>query len=131
MPELQCPLCTYKTDDVEAIAAAALLNCHALSHQIAQQAPAAPSQGPKLERPKIKLNATCEEWNAFIRRWETFRTGSSINDNIASGQLLECTTEDLGNITLRAYPDFTSKPIAEATPLLRSLAVVPVALGVV
>ena len=134
MPVLQCPIdsCTYETADVEAVAAAALINLHAVVHQSPSPAATPPQQprGPKLERPRIKLNASCEEWNAFIRRWDTFRIGSGITDASATGQLLECTSEDLGNIAIRAYPTFTNLPIADATKILKSLAVVPVALGV-
>ena len=104
MPALQCPIdsCTYETADVEAVAAAALINLHAVVHQSPSPAATPPQQprGPKLERAS------------------------------ATGQLLECTSEDLGNIALRAYPTFTNLPIADATKILKSLAVVPVALGV-
>lgn len=105
MTVLSCPIadCTYKTDDVEVVGAAALLNLHAIEHA----APTAPRsnaasafRAPKLERPRVRLNSSTEDWNAFIRRWETFRIGSNIPDNAASGQLLECTEEQLGNIVL-------------------------------
>ena len=129
---LSCPLCDFKTPEVEIIGAAAILNAHALSHQ---QPPAAPvvakNRAPKLERPKVKPNISSEEWNAFSRRWATYRDGSNIGDDIASSQLLECATEDLKDIVLRAYPSFTSKDIDEALKILKSLAVVPIALGVI
>ena len=90
------------SDDVDVIGAAAILNVH--SHIHATNTPQARSgpaiRAPKLERPKLQMNATTEDWNAFTRRWETFRSGSSIPDAIASGQLLECTEEHLGNIVL-------------------------------
>ena len=134
MPVLQCPIdsCTYETADVEAVAAAALINLHAVVHQSPSPAATPPQQprGPKLERPRIKLNASCEEWNAFIQRWDTFRIRSGITDASAIGQLLECTSEDLGNIAIRAYPTFTNLPITDATKILKSLAVIPIALGV-
>ena len=79
---------------------------------------------PKLDRPKLQMNATTEDWNAFTRRWETFRIGSSIPNAVASGQLLECTGEQLGNIVLRAKPNFTSLPLTDALKVLKKLAVV-------
>lgn len=133
MPSLTCPLpsCTYKTDDVEVVGAAALLNLHALAHQQpAASSPRPPVKGPKLQRPRVKLNSSSEEWNAFLRRWETFKSGYHLPDEEVVGQLLECATEELGNIVLRAHPDFVTKPLSDATKLLKSLAVVPVALGV-
>ena len=138
MVVLKCPIasCDFETDDVDVAGAAVILQIHAVVHQPAAPAPPTTAQplpsrrGPKLERPKIKLNSTPEEWNAFMRRWATYKAGSNIADEDAPGQLLECTSPELGDIVLRAYPDFTTKGIAEAITLLRSLAVIPVALGV-
>ena len=133
MPILECPIesCTFATQDIDIGAAAIVLQIHGSVHQNAPHRPVPHVRAPKLERPRIKMNATSEEWNAFQRRWDTYRTGSGITDASAAAQLLECTTEDLGNITLRAYPDFTTSTMEEAIRLLKSLAVVPVALGVV
>ena len=133
MTVLTCPVCGYATEDVDVIGAAALMNAHSTTHQ--QQPQPAQVQtttrhAPKLERPKLKLNASNEEWNMFFRRWTTYKVGSHITDDVATSQLLECTTEELGDVVLRAYPDFTAKPITEAITILKSLAVVPVALGV-
>ena len=126
--------CTFATEDVDVAAAILLLDIHARAHpQAIQQGPApqpTQSRGPKLVRPTIKLNSSPEDWNAFTRRWAMYKAGSNISDNDAPGQLLECTSEDLGNIVLRAHPNFTSKPLDEVITLLRSLAVVPIALGV-
>lgn len=44
--------------------------------------------------------------------------------------LLECTGEQLGNVVLHAYPNFTSKDLKDALTVLKSIAVIPVALGV-
>ena len=134
MVVLQCPIdsCPFRTPDVEVVGAAAVLTIHGSTHtsQPAAPTPAQP-RGPKLIRPKIKLNSTNEEWNAFIRRWNTFTVGSNITDVYAPAQLLECTNDSLGDIVLRACPDFTTRPILEATTLLKTFAVIPVALGVV
>ena len=127
---LSCPLCDFKTPEVEIIGAVAILNAHALSHQAPPAAPVATNRAPKLERPKVKPNISSEEWNAFSRRCATYRDGSHIGDDIASSQLLECATEDLKDIVLRAYPSFTSMAIVDALKTLKSLAVVPIALGV-
>ena len=134
MTILTCPIpgCGFATQDVDVVGAAAILTVHNNMH-IAAPPPApapAPSRGPKLERPKLALNSTNEDWNAFFRRWESFRLGSGIQDATASGQLLECTSEQLGNIVLRADPNFTTKPLNDALQMLKSVAVIPVALGV-
>ena len=134
MPALRCPFpdCLFTTDDVEVTGAAALLNIHALTHSSPAPAPTPREpQAPKLQRPTIRLNITTEEWNAFNRRWTIFSTGTNIPTTSAVSHLLECTSEDLGDIVLRAHPNFTTKPMDEALRLLKALAVVPVALGVV
>ena len=53
-----------------------------------------------------------------------------MTDEAASGQLLECTDGQLGDIVLRADPTFTTRPLVEAFKTLKLIAVVPVALGV-
>lgn len=135
MTVLSCPIpgCGFTTEDVDVIGAAAIMNVHSHIHAATNAPrPAGPAiRAPKLERPKLQMNSTTEDWNAFVRRWETYRTGSSIPDNVASGQLLECTEEQLGNIVLRAKPNFTTLPLNDALTALKKLAVIPVALGVV
>ena len=134
--------CNFATEALELEAAIALMNLHAIDHQLRLQAgpPHPPQQpvtntftprsAPKLERPKLNENATNEEWNMFHRRWCTYRTGSNILDDTATMQLLECCSNDLGDTVLRAHPTFTTKTIDEALTLLKTIAVVPVALGV-
>ena len=133
---LACPYpeCNFRTEEVEVAGAAALLTIHGLSHP--QVAPSAPmvvngGKGPKMERPRIDHRASGEEWNAFLRRWGTYKDGSGIDNKAATPQLFECCTKELGDVVLRAIPDFTMKPIEDALPLLKALAVLPVALGVV
>ncbi|XP_066924129.1 uncharacterized protein [Clytia hemisphaerica] len=133
MVVLDCPLpgCGFQTPDHDVIGAAAILNLHSHTHIMNPVPQAAPRpSAPKLIRPKIQDNSTCEDWNAFIRRWDTFRIGSGITDQAASTQLLECTTEKLGNVVLRAHPDFTTRTLQDALTTLKSIAVIPVAVGV-
>ena len=87
-------------------------------------------RAPKLERPKIGLNASTEDWNAFIRRWDTFRVGFGIADVAAATQLLKCAHDQLTNIILCADPTFADRPVANALRTLKSFPMVPVALGV-
>ena len=133
MTILTCPIpgCDFSTQDVDVVGAAAILNVHSNVH-VASRPPAPPfaPRGPKLERPRLRLNSTNEDWNAFARRWNTFRLGSGVTDEAASGQLLECTDGQLGDIVLRADPTFTTRPLVEALKTLKLIAVVPVALGV-
>ena len=86
MPILECPIesCTFATQDIDIGAAAIVLQIHGSVHQNAPHRPVPHVRAPKLERPRIKMNATSEEWNAFQRRWDTYRTGSGITDASAA-----------------------------------------------
>ncbi len=89
------------------------------------------TMGPKLDRPRIDIGVEQENWNTFVRRWETFRIGSKINDESAPTQLFQCASEALGDILLKADPNITSRPVEEVMAAMRSLAVIPVAKGVI
>ena len=136
---LPCPFpdCTFQTEDLEPTGAAISLQIHGYSHAAPATAPPPPPTAPrapptpKLDRPRIDTNVTGEEWNAFSRRWDAFKSGSNITDNTATPQLFACASQRLGDIVLRAIPDFTTKPINDAIESLKTLAVVPVAIGVV
>ena len=86
------PTRDFKTDDVSEALAIALLANHGLAHQYTlphttgSLLPPVP-RGPKLERPKVNIGVSTEEWNLFTRRWEVFRTGSGIDDESAPSQL--------------------------------------------
>ena len=70
---LTCPIpgCGFQTEGVDVIGTAAILNVHSHAHAAStaprgNTAPAA-ARAPKLEHPKVRLNSTTEDWNAFIR----------------------------------------------------------------
>ena len=92
MVVLTCPIaeCPFQTPDVDPAGAAANLTIHGYTH-MHRPAPVTPapataaSKGPKLERPRVHLNCSPEDWNAFTRRWQTYKSGSGITDAIATG----------------------------------------------
>ena len=128
------PDCEFQTDDVSEQLAIALLTNHGLAHQTPSPAPAtnpAPVPlGPKLERPKVDVGITDEQWNIFLRRWEVFRTGSGIDDESAPSQLFQCAGADLGDSLLKTNPNIVTKTLTQILTTMRSLAVIPVATGV-
>ena len=126
---VSCPApgCTYKTEDLPAEVVVPLLNIHALEHS---RPSITASKGPKLRRPIIDIGVDEETWNAFIRRWETFRIGSDISDTAAPMQLFQCASEALGNLLLKSDPMLTTKSMKDLLTVMRSLAVIPVARGV-
>ena len=134
MTILTCPWpdCRLTTEGVDIIGAAAILNVHSHLHaaNTSRDYTASAPHAPRLERPRLQMNATTEDWSAFICRWETFHTGSSIPNDAASDQLLECTDEQLGNIVLRASPSFTFLSMW-CSYNTKTFAVIPVAFGAV
>ena len=147
---LQCTIegCDYATPEVEVTAAVALLTNHTTAHQLKQTPTPAPTpttapalapstpivnntpKASELSRPKLKSHITNEEWNAFSRRWDIYRSAYNFQGTQLSNQLFQCASEELGDVVLRVHPQFTTKPHTDCLTILKSLAVIPVALGV-
>ena len=87
-------------------------------------------RGPKLERPKVDLGISTEGWNVFACRWEVFCTGSGIDETSAPSQLFQCAGTELGDSLLKANPAAASDPLPQLLAGMRSLAVIPVVIGV-
>ena len=140
MVKVRCsvPNCTFESDDVSENIAIALLGNHALAHPapVVTQSPPPPPpptpapRGPKLERPRVDIGVTTEGWNVFTRRWEVFRTGSGIDEASAPSQLFQCAGTELGDSLLKANPNAASASLQDLLAAMRSLAVIPVATGV-
>ena len=143
MPIISCSVtgCGWESQDLaDAIERVAVLTNHSINHNLAHApatatpTPAAAAssrrRGPKLTRPEIDFGVSAEEWNAFVRRWNIFCDGSDFDDAAAPSQLFQCASSALGDAVLKSNPDITSRPIDEALSSLRSLAIVPVAIGV-
>ena len=128
--ECSVPDCTFATEDVSETLAIALITNHDLAHRVpAPTAPPAPTttNGPKLERPKVNIGVTIEEWNVFTRRWEVFKSGSGINDASAPSQLFQCAGPELRDSLLKANANAASENLTELLAAMRSLAIIPVA----
>ena len=125
---ISCPVsgCGYSTDDVSEVLVGKLLDLHMYDHS--QRATV---KGPKLKRPGIDVGVNEEVWQAFERRWDTFRRGSNIGAQDAAVQLFECASDELSSLVLRMDHNITSKSVEEVMAKLHSLAVIPVAKGVV
>ena len=107
MPVFRCPVtgCTYATDDITDVAAAALLNLHGYVHSTALQNNADLRQrAPKPARSKISRGSSEETWNTFSSRWTLFKRGTTMDNAEKVRQLFECCNEDLGNVVLKTSP---------------------------
>lgn len=135
MVVLKCSLpgCDFETIDGSDAVVVALLTNHNLAHQLptgsGTNAATCP-KGPKLERPRIDMGVENETWNMFERRWDNFYRGSGIDTTTASLQLFQCASEPLGDALLKVNPKITSLSVDEVLKAMKSLAVIPVSLGV-
>ena len=122
------PDCEFTTGEVSENVAIALLSNHNLAHQ-AMPRPTVERvpRMPQLERPKVGMGVSVEEWIIFTRKWAVFRTGCLIDEASAASQLFQCAEASLADSLLRAHPTVTSQPVAEVLAAMRALAVVPVA----
>ena len=118
--------CAYQTEDVEPAVVAALLQLHATEHS----GTGSKASVPSLDRPRIDTGVSLEEWNSFVRRWDAYRTGSRISDDIAAVQFFQCASNGLADILLKSDPNVTSRSLASVLTAMRLLAVVPVCRGV-
>ena len=127
------PGCVFRSDDVSESLAIAILGNHGLAHQptpLTSHGPSPVGTGPKLERPRIDVGVTTEEWNVFVRRWTVFRKGSGLDDASAPAQLFQCASAELGDSLLKANAHAVDDSVANLMEAMRSLAVIPVATGV-
>ena len=132
--ECSVPHCDFKTGDVSENLAIALLANHSLADQsapaIAGPTPERAPRGPKLDRQKVNIGVSTEEWNVFTRRSEVFRRGSGIDTASAPSQLFQCAGQELGDGILKANPQAASGTLQQLLETMRSLAVTPVGTGV-
>ena len=71
MPAVECPIpgCTYKTDDLDAIIVAALLNPHSATHSPNLGASA---KVEKVKRPTVSVAGSSEDWSYLESRWKDY-----------------------------------------------------------
>ena len=128
--DLKCPVpgYSYETDHVSEIIAV-LLTAHTATHQSSAQSLVQHSS--KLERPTIDIGITAEEWKFFERRWKIYVTLLNIPDNNAATQLFQCASLRLGDAVLHVNNDITTQSQEKMLKVMKSLAVIPVALMVI
>ena len=127
--------CSVSSCDFQQALAMAMLQNHGLAHQATQATIAGPEPTPNvrpssLELPRIDVSVSTEDWNVFVRPWNVFRTGSGINEATAAAQLFQCADPQLGDNILKTNPNATTDNLEQVLETMRSLAVIPVATGV-
>ena len=128
--DILCPIavCEYSTGSVPEAVAVVLLSTHAISHTASSNASNV-RRGPKLDRPKVELGISMEQWNLFVRKWNVFKTGTDIADGLDSIQLFQCAEESLGDAMFMVDFNITAKSTNDVLELLKSLTVISDAIG--
>ena len=128
--DIKCPIagCDFSTGLLPEAVAVVLLSTHAISHK--QSNTANVPMGPKLDRPRVELGISLEKWNLFERKWNVFKSGSGIPDNLAAAQLFQCADEALGDSLLKIDPNIVDTTVDTVLGKMKSLAVIPVAISV-
>ena len=128
--DIKCPIagCDFSTGLLPEAVAVVLLSTHAISHK--QSNTANVPMGPKLDRPRVELGISMEKWNLFERKWNVFKSGSGIPDNLAAAQLFQCADEALGDSLLKIDPNIVDTTVDTVLGKMKSLAVIPVAISV-
>ena len=123
--------------------AIAKMIAHALATHVEMPAPLAPpipppavhvqapsARQPRLDRPIIDINCSPSDWQQFCRKFERFRIGSEIPTASATAQLLHCLSDRLYSTTTRSTPTLEQMSVTNALAAIKTVAVLPVALGV-
>ena len=133
MVVIACPStgCTYHTPDESSDIVCTLLKIHAMEHERQTHVPhqSASANVPKLNRPSIDTGVDQEAWLMFTRRWETFRIGARIGEDVAAIQLFQCASERLGDLMLKAEPKLMLRRDEEVLAIMKSIAVIKVAVS--
>ena len=126
---LQCSVvsCAYVTQNSSEKVACTLLAAYPTIHMRGTNATL---RGPKLERPKVDVGLSLEEWNIVKHRWDGFVQGSALDSVLCSTQLFQCAGQTLGDSLLKSDPTIVSKPTADLLAAMKRLAVIAVAKGV-
>ena len=132
MLSIKCPIpdCPYETPESSEAVTCNLLAAHSTIHMAGPPRAAVVIKGPKVDRPKVNIGVTLEEWNMFKRRWDVFVSGSGLDPDASSSQLFQCAGDELGDSLLKTDPSIVSKPTSVVMGAMKSLAAIVVATGV-
>lgn len=133
--QLKCEMqgCTFiaTNDDKDLMLAA--FGSHQKNHDIqTNTAIAAPqrnemSRAQRTERPKIQKGGSEETWNTFFTRWNNYKKTSGIPESVATGELFECCSLELGDDIIRENPQLLEGAEKDLLAAIKRHAIIPVA----
>ena len=100
-----------------------LYNAHVLTHM-------AGAEGEHLQRPKITQGMLEEAWLSWKTQWQMYKDGTGLKTDDYTRQLLYCCNTKVMEIIVRSDQDISNKSEDEFMKTVKSIALVPVALGV-
>lgn len=123
------PGCTVVKKAASEETALGLLQLHQTNaHGTASNANGSQKQRPpKVDRPRIAMGATAEEWATFTRRWATFKAATGMSSAELKCQLLACCDQELEATLFKNDPSLQDKSEEDIVGAMKSLAVVDVA----
>ena len=133
MVTLQCevPNCTISKTADDLPTALQLLQLHdKQAHGTAAAVSMADKQkAPKIDRPTINQGCTEEDWAAFSRRWDLFKSGTALHPSQVTPQLIACCETELESALFQDDPQVASKSADIVLASIKRLAVIGVALS--
>ena len=133
MVTLQCevPNCTISKTADDLPTALQLLQLHdKQAHGAAAAVSVADKQkAPKIDRPTINQGCTEEDWAAFSRRWDLFKSGTALHPSQVTPQLIACCETEFESALFRDDPQVASKSADIVLASIKRLAVIGVALS--
>ena len=132
MPDIQCPVaeCTYQTGDVDNVVVAVLLDAHTAGAHSSILPIQQHRRPPKVDRPLLNDTIGEEAWNAFQQDWTMFIRANDVVIEDQSIQLFSCCDTTLKAKLTASCQDVFSKPVTDLMSLLKTIAVIPVAVSV-
>lgn len=85
---------------------------------------------PKINRPSLQQDIGEDDWAAFTRRWEMFRSGTDLGAGQITPHLLACCEPELEAALFREDPTLASRTEEEVLDAMKRLTVLRVALSV-
>ena len=132
MPGLPCtaPDCAVETQEGTLAEMIQLLTLHTQVAHGRGTAAASSQKAPPITRPKVESGISEENWQVFTQRWELFKNGASLDARHVNSQLFDCCEDSLQTNLLKESTQIASLTEAQVLNSIKSLAVIPVAIGV-
>ena len=101
---------------------------HKQVHQhTATTTPTVKQKPPKVNRPKISLGMSGEEWMTFTHKWDMFKAATDIGSSELNAQLLQCCDEELENSVYASCSTVRTGSEADLLGIIKGLCVIDVA----